>query len=335
MPLIDKVADYLPSWKASLLNRAGRLILTKVVLTASVIHHLIALDSPRWVIKAIYKKRCGFLWKGQEQANGGNCLVSWEKVQRPLEYGGLGIHNLEFFGWALQCRWLWAQKTDASCPWAGLHIQVPLKAQALFNMATASVLGNGETILFLKDRWLEGKTLAEIAPNLFQSIPKRIVKSRTVAQALSNRRCVSDIKGGLPVEVLMEYLVLWDKIDGVILQHDVPDQYRWKLTQYGIYTSKSTYEACFVGSIKFTPWRKVWRSWAPLRCKFFVWLAVKHRLWMADRLASRGMQHHPACLMCDQAQETTNHLLLLCVFTRQIWFSVFIKLHMAVDVPGN
>ena len=56
---------------------------------------------------------------------------------------------------------------------------------------------------------------------------------------------------------------------------------------------------------------------------------------MADRLASRGMQHHPACLMCDQAQETTNHLLLLCVFTLQIWFSVFIQLHMAVDVPGN
>lgn len=176
-----QVAGYLPSWKASLMNRAGRLIMTRVVLTASVIHHLLAIDLPRWVIRAIDKKRRGFLWKGQEQANGGNCLVSWEKVQRPLEYGGLGIHNIESFGWALRIRWLWAQKTDHSHPWDGLHIQVPQKAQALFNMAVVSVVGNGETILFWKDRWLEGKTLAEIAPNLFQTIPKRVVKTRTVA----------------------------------------------------------------------------------------------------------------------------------------------------------
>ena len=183
LPLIDKVAGYLPSWKASLMNRAGRLIMTRVVLTASVIHHLLAIDLPKWVIKAIDKKRRGFLWKGQEQANGGNCLVSWEKVQRPLEYGGPGIHNIESFGWALRIRWLWAKKTDHSRPWAGLHIQVPQKAQALFNMAVVSVVGNGETILFWKDRWLDEKIMAEIAPNLFQTIPKKVVKSRTVAQA--------------------------------------------------------------------------------------------------------------------------------------------------------
>jgi len=66
--------------------------------------------SPKWVIRAIDKRRRGFLWKGQEQANGGNCLVAWEKVLRPLQYGGLGIHNLETLGWALRIRWLWAQK---------------------------------------------------------------------------------------------------------------------------------------------------------------------------------------------------------------------------------
>ena len=50
-------------------------------------------------------------------SNGGNCLVSWERVHRPLEFGGLGIHNLEKLGWALRIRWLWAQKTDSSRPW--------------------------------------------------------------------------------------------------------------------------------------------------------------------------------------------------------------------------
>lgn len=104
LPLIDKIAYYLPSWKASLMNRAGRLVMVRVVLTASPVYQMIVLNLLKWVIKAIDKKGRGFLWKGQKQVNGGNCLVSWERVQQPLEYDGLGIHNLELLGWALRIR---------------------------------------------------------------------------------------------------------------------------------------------------------------------------------------------------------------------------------------
>ncbi|CAN6231704.1 unnamed protein product [Urochloa humidicola] len=315
------------------MNRAGRLVMVRVVLTAAPIYLLIAMDLPKWVLKAIDKRRRGFLWKGQDRANGGSCLVAWEKVQRPLEYGGLGIHNLELLGCALRIRWLWAEKTDPERPWAGLPIQVPHKAQALFNIAVDAKVGNGEQILFWTDRWLDGHTVAELAPNLFSAVPKRTAKRRTIAQALQNLCWVDDIKGALTVQVILEYLQLWDLVDGVVLQQEVPDQYIWKLTQSGVYTSKSAYAAFFVGTIKFGPWRRIWKSWAPPRCKLFIWLVFRNRVWTADRLAKRGLAHPESCPLCDQAEETIHHLLVGCVFTRQVWALIFQHLGLNMLTP--
>lgn len=107
LPWIEKIGDKLPSWKESLMNMAGRAVWVKFVLSALPIYVLIAINVPKWFIKAINKIRRGFFWKGRQDVNGGCCLVAWDKVQRPLELGGLGVRNLEFMGWALQVRWLW------------------------------------------------------------------------------------------------------------------------------------------------------------------------------------------------------------------------------------
>uniref|UniRef100_J3ME16 Reverse transcriptase Ty1/copia-type domain-containing protein n=1 Tax=Oryza brachyantha TaxID=4533 RepID=J3ME16_ORYBR len=97
--LVARVSDYLPMWKASLMNKAGHLILVQAVLLAIPSNLMIAMDLPKWVTKAI-DKRMGFLWSGQEKANSGNCLVAWDRVCRPI--GGLGILNMEDMNWALR-----------------------------------------------------------------------------------------------------------------------------------------------------------------------------------------------------------------------------------------
>lgn len=65
----------------------------------------------------------------------------------------------------------------------------------------------------------------------------------------------------------------------------------------------------------------IWRSRAPLICKIFTWLALKNRVWTSDRLARRGLPHHDACPLCDQEQESIDHLLISCVFARSVWFA--------------
>jgi hypothetical protein len=176
LPLVDKVADKLLGCKANLLNQASRLVMVKTVLSSVPIYLMLALELPKRGFNAIDKKRRGFHWKGQGDANGGNCLVSWEAVQQPLKYGGLGILNLGMFGWALRARWLWLQKTDASRPWAGLPIRVHHNAKALVDVAITSVVGSGESVKFWSNRCLLGKTVAEHYPTLIQMISRRALK---------------------------------------------------------------------------------------------------------------------------------------------------------------
>jgi hypothetical protein len=50
------------------------------------------------------------------------------------------------------------------------------------------------------------KRIPDIAPTLFESIPKRIVNRRIVQEALINRRRILDITGALSIGALMDYL---------------------------------------------------------------------------------------------------------------------------------
>ncbi|WVZ63564.1 LOW QUALITY PROTEIN: hypothetical protein U9M48_013187, partial [Paspalum notatum var. saurae] len=76
--------------------------------------------------------------------------------------------------------------------------------------------------------------------------------------------------------------------------------------------------------------KRVWKSWAPPNCKFFVWLAINNKCWTSNRLAKRGLPHQPACPFCDQAEESINHLLSACVLSREVWTWILRELRLDV-----
>jgi hypothetical protein len=100
--LVDKVAAKLPCWKGRLLNKAGRLTLINSILSSIVIHQMTVFQLSKWAIKKIDKIHRALMWRGNETATGGHCMVNWRRILRHKRLGGLGILDLARFNRALR-----------------------------------------------------------------------------------------------------------------------------------------------------------------------------------------------------------------------------------------
>jgi hypothetical protein len=150
------------------MNCSGRLELIKSTLTAMVIYISICMGLPPWVIKALEKILKAFLWAGTYVVRRG-----LEKVQWPLRLGGLGVLDLRLFGSVLCLRWLWLQRTDPSRSWSLLSIIEDVSTSAFFQTSIVVILGNGEKLKFWNDARLDGRSIADMAPDLVDAVSRR------------------------------------------------------------------------------------------------------------------------------------------------------------------
>jgi hypothetical protein len=332
-PLVDKIARHVPTWKASLLERSGRLILIDSTIAASPIYHMLCLDLPQWFFDYVNRLECGFFWSAAMQARRGQCAVAWDMVCSPKLLGGLGLKNLKLLNWALRMRWKWMELADDAKPWNGLEFDIPDVANNLFQAATLCVLGNGLKLKFWTDRWLVNFSIADLAPNLFKFVkPKR--RADTVAVALENHVWTTAMTGIPSVPAIAEFVELWDRLREVQLTEGTADEVQWRLTASGKYSARSAYQLFFMGREEVPAMRELWTSGAPLKHKLHMWLALKDRLWTADRLQERGLRHPAQCSLCCQEPETIEHLTVQCSFSRQVWFQLLAPYNLQHLAPS-
>lgn len=181
--------------KASLLREADRLTLVQVVLAAMTIYIMMAMDMPKWMITEIERLCRGFLWCGKDKASGGVCAVAWEKVCRPKQLGGLGLCNLNILNDPMRMRWLWISKVAMDKPWLHTHLDCTNSTKALFDASLKVQISNGESCLFWPDNWIEGKGVADLAPDLLNFFDARGRATTTVAQGVTENGWINDILG--------------------------------------------------------------------------------------------------------------------------------------------
>jgi hypothetical protein len=99
----------------------------------------------------------------------------------------------------------------------------------MFRASVTIQVGDGTTARFWTDAWLLDGAICCFAPNLFWAVGSRR-RNRCVKDVLANRQWARDITGAPTATVLIKYVQLCDKIEGVQLRPHIPDRLIWKWT---------------------------------------------------------------------------------------------------------
>lgn len=163
--------------------------------------------------------------------------------------------------------------------------------------------------------------MAESAPNLAALVSSSIRARLIVRQGIANRQWTRGISGGMSTAAIAKYLELWETMEAITF-NDQPDKTVWRWTPDGTYSAQSAYRMLHTGSIPFLDHSLIWKTWAPLRVKIFLWLSFRRKHWTGNRRARHGLETREECYLCDQASETVDHILCCCLYMRDVWFHV-------------
>jgi hypothetical protein len=119
-------------------------------------------------------------------------------------------------------------------------------------------------------------------------------------------------------------------------EETVEDQFRWPWSSPGEYTARSTYKMLTQGSITHPLGEAIWRNMATPKSKQFVWLAAQDRIWSSERRHRHGLQDQASrCEVCMQEIETSEHILMQCVVTREVWHICREILELTFEEPNR
>ncbi|XP_024004065.1 uncharacterized protein LOC112081536 [Eutrema salsugineum] len=119
-----------------------------------------------------------------------------------------------------------------------------------------------------------------------------------------------------------------------IISSEVDDIYLWKtgVSQAKMsFSSSETWLALYPTSVE-VPWHtEVWFKGCIPKRAFISWVSARDRLTTRDRLVSWGLNVPTTCLLCDDHDETRQHLFFDCGFSSQVW--LFFCSYIGVSPP--
>jgi hypothetical protein len=279
-------------------------------------------------------------------------MTSWETITQPKNEGGLGIRRFGMMNKAMLSKQYWRICTNPNllvsktlrskyCPNQDPYLHKPKQHASWIwkNIMTQSHpkliqgswrVGRGLTIPINHPAWFSPH------PNAPQHLLGQI---STVGDLIDQHNAC------WRTQLITQ---LYDKRDSdLILSIPIPlihsnatsDQLIWPYSITGEYQVKKAYDIITHTESSLNPttlanpnlWKRLWKIKLPLKILTFTWKLLHHAILVRSELNNRGIQCDRTCILCNNANETQDHLFLHCDLARAIWFGADINIRPITD----
>lgn len=344
----ERVMAKVKGWKHSLLSLSGKEVLIKAVATAVPAFPMSVFKFPKKSCSELNSILSNFWW-GEGQNGNKLHWKSWDKLSRSKFNGGLGFRELEDFNIALLAKLCWRILSCPNALWVRMLKGVYFKDKGFMeakkgchpSWCWSSILtgrdlleeniawkvGNGDDINLWHDKWVVGikglKLSCERIPDeLFQQKVSSIIDDQPKRWNLGS---------------IEQHVNLVEK--EAILAITLPEAEKeecvvWPANKSGVYMVKSGYQilhsarapssagASSSHDIDSRLWKVAWNISTVPKVKSFLWKAISNIIPVMRNLKQKRSVVDSLCLICHNEEETVEHCLLLCEWTKGIWYGV-------------
>ena len=303
-------------------------------------------------MEALLKK---FLWEGGKGNLHRIHLISWNKLKMPYKEGGMQVRDLANQNLAMGAKTLW-NLIAGKDSWSSKALRrkyfqgdrlrcldnpIPrkngspiyklcLKALPLFQPHLHWIPGNGKKINLWKDAVMGEQPIGQNTG---------IQNIKEWAQN-SNLNSLWDISSweedgswkdwhmdNLPIQLYDEKKCLLSLLQGKTPSSKSRHDKRGWGQRSGSYSAKEGYKV-FTSAPHVAPnpaaWTFIWHYPFVPKIDFFCWTTAHKSILTGENLKNRGMEGPSRCPLCCSDEETIDHLLLNCPFSKEIWAEVLL-----------
>ncbi|PNY05589.1 ribonuclease H [Trifolium pratense] len=334
--IIEKMQSRLASWKNKLLNKPGRLALASSVLSSIPNYYMQIAWLPQSICDGIDQTTRNFIWR--DSNNKGTHLVSWKKISRPKNLGGLGLRPARDANICLLGKLVWDLLQSTNKLWVNVFtyryttgFKILQACDQQSGSPTWSSIIRAKEILKEGFSWRAGSGSSSFwfcpwsaLGFLCKLVPYIDIHDMqlTVSDVISSNEPHSNILySHLPQTAL-------DIINNTNLTFNasIEDAFIWHNNKNGVYTTKSGYDWLLsrkeqVPSHPHT-WAWLWKLQAPEKLKFLFWLACHDAVPTLTTLHRRNIAPSPNCPRCGHQEETFLHCVRDCYYSKCVWTSM-------------
>ncbi|CAA7012924.1 unnamed protein product [Microthlaspi erraticum] len=187
--VIARVSSRMAGWKGRVLSMAGRVTLTKSVISSIPIHSMSTIMLPQSTLAKLDQLSRGFIW-GSNGETRKQHLVAWSRVCQLKNDGGLGIRSAKEMNLAMIAKMGWRLLQDKESLWASVlrrkykigdiserQWSIPksnwsstwrsimIGMHEVIFKGAGWIAGDGRSIKFWRDKWLNGTPLLDSSTN--------------------------------------------------------------------------------------------------------------------------------------------------------------------------